>query len=291
MVTIRKMSQEGRTYYYLEHPVKVNGRPRNRSKYIGTSIPENIEELKREFLFEIDNSRWEKDFRKLRLNYMNQEGDTDTAAAGGYAYPFGDVFTSDSLRISGSGLTLREVSRLVERGIVPKGRSNDDIRETIAHHRVFQTLLKSDEDLSLKMLTDWHWNLFRDTKPLIAGIVTGTSEKSLSDSITGMDVTEQLDKFFRWCNDLPEKVNPVMLAGLTHARLYVISPFKDGNGRIGRLAMNYVLHRNGFPMINIEFGERKRYLNSLYKSRARNDEREFLKWFFLKYRRKYSEFI
>ena len=56
LVTIRRLDQEGRAYFYLEHPVKINGRVRKYSKYLGKAIPENVEELKKQFLFEISSS-------------------------------------------------------------------------------------------------------------------------------------------------------------------------------------------------------------------------------------------
>ena len=34
-------------------------------------------------------------------------------------------------------------------------------------------------------------------------------------------------------------------------------PFGDSNGRIGRLLMNYILWRNGYPILVIEYTKRK----------------------------------
>lgn len=57
-----------------------------------------------------------------------------------------------------------------------------------------------------------------------------------------------------------ERVN--WLADL-HARFERIHPFRDGNGRVGRLALNLVLGRFGYPPIVIYKSQRSLYLRSL----------------------------
>ena len=59
------------------------------------------------------------------------------------------------------------------------------------------------------------------------------------------------------------KLSVVELASLFHYRYIRIHPFEDGNGRIARLLVNYILHRHGYPMIVIRTDNRKDYLNAL----------------------------
>lgn len=58
---------------------------------------------------------------------------------------------------------------------------------------------------------------------------------------------------------------PEALAGL-HARFEQVHPFLDGNGRAGRLVLNLLLVRLGYPPAIIYKGERSRYLAALRRA-------------------------
>jgi len=53
MVTIRKKTVGKETYYYLEYSFREGGKVEKKEKYLGKTLPENIEELKSQFISEI----------------------------------------------------------------------------------------------------------------------------------------------------------------------------------------------------------------------------------------------
>lgn len=88
------------------------------------------------------------------------------------------------------------------------------------------------------------------------------------------------------------KLSPVEMAALFHYRYIRIHPFEDGNGRIARLLMNYILTRHGYPMIVVRSRKKSEYLEALHQTDMEvgpvpsdgahatiNDIRPFLKYF------------
>lgn len=59
-------------------------------------------------------------------------------------------------------------------------------------------------------------------------------------------------------------LSPVELAALFHYRYIRIHPFEDGNGRIARLMVNYILARHGYPMIVVRSRKKSEYLEALH---------------------------
>jgi Fic family protein len=71
-----------------------------------------------------------------------------------------------------------------------------------------------------------------------------------------------------WYREEEEKkdLNPAILAALLHYRFVSIHPFDDGNGRISRLLMNYVLYRHGLQPVIIKSADKPNYLRALHEA-------------------------
>ncbi len=152
-----------------------------------------------------------------------------------------------------------------------------DIRETESHAAAFLQMLKCEEEVSNELVLNWHLQIFKDTKPDIAG-----SFRSYPVRV-GLYVAPSYEKIGNMMNQLTafangSKLNPVEVAARAHYMFEKIHPFGDGNGRIGRLLMNYILWRNGYPMLIIEYTKRKSY----YKALERTEE-DFVKYFARRY--------
>jgi hypothetical protein len=60
--------------------------------------------------------------------------------------------------------------------------------------------------------------------------------------------------------------NPIESVAAAHAAFERIHPFLDGNGRTGRLLLNLVLVRMGYPPVIIYKRDRSKYLRSLQRA-------------------------
>ena len=74
-----------------------------------------------------------------------------------------------------------------------------------------------------------------------------------------------------WYNNVEhsEEYTPVELAALFHYRYIRIHPFEDGNGRMARLMVNFILKRHGWPMIVVRNRNKDLYLDALHQADLR----------------------
>ena len=67
-----------------------------------------------------------------------------------------------------------------------------------------------------------------------------------------------------------KELHPLILAASLHYKFVRIHPFDDGNGRIARLLMNYVLLKNDLPPVIIKSNDKKNYLFALNQADTGN---------------------
>lgn len=286
MATVKKKVLGKKTYYYLEHSYRKAGRVRKKETYLGTKLPKDLEDAKRKFVFQVYSERWFELFERIRKNYRKTIAKMPGEVREKETEAFAVRFTYDTNRIEGSKLTFRDTANLLELGITPKEKPLRDIREAESHRDVFYEMLGCEKDLSLHLMLGWHRKIFEKTKPKLAGKL-----REYQVAISGsrfmppspVEVYPMLNDFFRWYDKNKKGMNPVELAALVHLRLVTIHPFGDGNGRISRLMMNFVLHRHGFPMLDIRYEKRSSYYNALERAQTKGNESIFLNWFFRQY--------
>lgn len=77
-----------------------------------------------------------------------------------------------------------------------------------------------------------------------------------------------MNDLIAWYNEAEQnkQYTPMQLAILFHYRYIRIHPFEDGNGRIARLMVNYILARHGLPMMVVYSKKKQEYLESLHKA-------------------------
>ena len=79
------------------------------------------------------------------------------------------------------------------------------------------------------------------------------------------DTPIEMGELIAWYREQEEAgtIHPLALAAMLHYRFVRIHPFDDGNGRMARLLMNYILLQHGLPPVIIKSAEKKDYLFAL----------------------------
>jgi fido (protein-threonine AMPylation protein) len=91
---------------------------------------------------------------------------------------------------------------------------------------------------------------------------------------TPIETPPKMQELMEWFRSEEElsRAHPLVLAALFHYKFVRIHPFDDGNGRVSRLLMNYVLLRNNFPPIIIKSADKNNYLKALNSADAGDTE-------------------
>ncbi len=174
---------------------------------------------------------------------------------------FGEAEMKDleEMKASNVGLKMMEVEALTQ----DKPLTQNFIRE------LHKTLLREDYKVPYKLpngeYTSYivHAGRYK-TRPNSVITPQGERFEYASPEETPALMTSLVD----WYNQEEQKgdLSPVELAALFHYRYIRIHPFEDGNGRIARLLVNYILSRHQYPMIVVRSREKKDYINALSAS-------------------------
>jgi len=294
MVSIEKKQVNGKTYYYLEQSYRRDGHIHKRTIYLGTTLPKNLEQLKNDFLTSYYKETWLPLFDTIKGAFERERKKYSSVIAQKELQQFATMFTYATNRIEGSTLTLRETADLLEHGLSPLRRPLADVKEAEAHKAIFYEMLEYQKELSLSTVLHWHKSLFSQTKGEDAGKIR-TYHVGISGSKFKPPYPIELDflltEFFDWYYRNKRIMHPIQLAALVHLKFVTIHPFGDGNGRISRLLMNYVLQKHRYPMLIFDYNQRKSYYTALEHSQMKKDESIFVAWFFKQYLKEYKRYL
>ena len=286
MVSIIKRKKGKSTYFYLIH----NTGKHQHEKYLGKLIPKNIEEIKNEFTISILCKDWKIKLDKIKTGYTKQPKKLIKQ----HLEEFSLGFTYNSQKIEGSTLTKKETYNLLRFSLTPHQKPETDMIETKKHHEVYLKIIKKIPILTEKIILLWHKEMFEKTMPEFAGklrtfSVYVTNSESVFPHWKFVPLFVKL--FLKEYKELEKKTEPVELAGMIHFRYVSIHSFGDGNGRISRLLMNYILIKNNCPPLNIKFADRDGYYKALEKGQTETNEIHFLKWFMKYYIKSNKKYI
>jgi len=276
---IIKRKKGKQEYYYLRFGFKKNGKTLSKEKYLGKKVPDEqeLEKLKQELMQEQTNELHKK-LDLIKTNFQKEWQSLPSSAKEKALEQIAVAFTYNTNAIEGSKITLEETREIIEHQISPN-KPLRDIKETEKHARVFLEMLNKKEKITKELLLNWHMQIFGESKPDIAGKFRDHLVKVGEHLATDwQDVESLMKEFFEYINNKPKTMNIVEFSALSHYRFEKIHPFSDGNGRIGRLIINYLLWHEKYPMLIITYKKRKSYYKAFL-----GDEQNFIKYFLRRY--------
>ncbi len=170
-------------------------------------------------------------------------------------------FTYDSNAIEGNTLTLQETAMVLE-GITIDTKPLKDHLEVVGHKDAFkyvQRIVSENVDFSESVIKDIHTLVLMDRPDdrgryrQIPVRIMGASHEPPQPYLVPIQMEQLLQELKK------EQLHPIEAAALFHLKFEGIHPFIDGNGRTGRLILNFMLMQNGYPPINVKFADRRKY--------------------------------
>ncbi len=286
MVSVVKRNRNGKKYYYLIYSFRENGDTKHIEKFLGKKIPENIEDIKKEFNDQIIQKRWFLQIKEIRKNYAIEHKKISKIVQVKELKHFGIRFTHDSNRIEGSSMNLEDVRNVLQFNKSPANKPLEEIYETTNHMKAYENMINTKKDFSMDLVLDWHKTLFEQTNLEIAGKIRDNDVFIVGSEYTPPNhelVDGLLKNLFKWYNNEKETLDPTLLSCLFHFRFVSIHPFNDGNGRMSRLAMNFILYRKKMPMYDISYKIRASYFFALERANMKNNEIHFIQFFYKNY--------
>ena len=201
-------------------------------------------------------------------------------------------FNYNSNHIEGNTLTYGQTELLLMFGKVDSDAKMSDLEEMKAHNVGLKMMQEeaqaTDRPLTEYFIRELHRTLLREdytvrkelpdgnttTYTVHAGqyktrpnsVITATGERF--EYASPEETPALMSDLVEWYNNAVEEgsLSALELASLFHYRYIRIHPFEDGNGRIARLLVNFILLRAGYPMIIVRSNDKDKYLSALNSS-------------------------
>ena len=173
-------------------------------------------------------------------------------------------------------------------GIDSKFFNNDceEVVMTLGNLELQKYVINTKDAISLKKCKHLHSLLFKyvpypddngkyrdGTALLKSGTVQPVEHYEIDDKINELD--EELQFFIKNIDDYDVGRYIEQVAYFTY-KFIVIHPFRDGNGRISRAILNWLLSKKKIPPIYIDQKSRKEYLAALSRIDLENDPVSFI---------------
>src|SRR3989344_7571704 len=121
---IRKRTKGKKEYYYLEHSIRKGNKIIKKEKYLGISIPKDIDKIKEEFTKELKLDLYKK-LEKIKKHFQEEWRRLPESVKEKELENISIAFTYNTNAIEGSTITLEETKEIIHDKTAP----NKPLRE------------------------------------------------------------------------------------------------------------------------------------------------------------------
>ncbi|MFH1710713.1 MAG: Fic family protein [Nanoarchaeota archaeon] len=183
---------------------------------------------------------------------------------------FAKEFIFNSNNIEGSKIPPERVREIIDTGDSRYANRNEvkEVKNSILAFEYLQKSFKFNINSIKRLYHILTKDLFMEGNvPYPRGfkkeeVIVGNSQTTHPDK-----VEEELVSLVNWYRSNKNKIHPLVLAFEFHKRYEFIHPFRDGNGRTGRMIMNKILINTGYLPIIVYKENKISYFSALEKSK------------------------
>jgi len=176
-------------------------------------------------------------------------------------------FAVNSTSIEGNTISMKEAQKLFRDNITPKNKELREVYDLTNTKKVIDYIKEKKPVLNLNLIIKIH-------DMLLEHIDKRKGLRTHDLRILGQPfepsparyVKADMELLLKWYNKNKKNIHPLSLGVFFHHKFENIHPFSDGNGRTGRIILNYILEQNKFPPLIIENRFRSEYLDAMNKA-------------------------
>ena len=302
---VEKRKSGNKTKYYLAHSFREGNKVHKIRKYLGQNLSARLLEERKKLakglvLDEINKYKVIRDPLTVKLSEREIEFvrklEVQIPVEIHHLSPkqwrlFSKIFTYNTNAIEGSRLNIKEVSDILDKDRWPD-KSKEDIAEAYGVDEAIKFIKKSKEHISIKLIKDIHKIVFKNSKSFAGKL------RKMGEEVVVMDnrgnivhegapqarIVHLLNELVDWYDKNKRKYPALLLAAVVHNQFENIHPFRDGNGRVGRILLNNILIKHRLPPVNIDLKNRFEYYDSLQSYQKEHDLKQTLSLFMKEYK-------
>ncbi|PIO07897.1 Fic family protein [Candidatus Pacearchaeota archaeon CG10_big_fil_rev_8_21_14_0_10_34_12] len=298
---LEKRKSRKNVKYYLVHSYRDGEKVEKIRRYLGSNLSKKELENKKsksekiilDLIKEINTDVFFFTLTKKQVESLNKYNDKIKVInlSKKEWIDFTEDFVYNTNAIEGSTVSEDEVSEILNK---KKVKTEEEI-ETKGVANAVDYIRKTKEDLSLNLMLKLHELCFKGSKSFagkfrdVNVVIKNFQGEIIHSGVPKNELNKYLEDFVKWYKDNKNNFKPLVLAAILHNQFEYIHPFQDGNGRVGRLLLNFILIKNNYPPINIMLENRQEYYHTLQEYQKRDNLKPTLEFLIKQYKKTLKE--